>query len=191
MDSMNIKEKRREDRRGEDRRSGDRRVADRRVGDRRAGEPYGKWKPKRKIRREMKVLLGLLGATLILLILNLAYFNPPPKRKMVEVEIKDIGVWRCPPSTLSEYFATQDALKGVAEGKKVISSKVLNEMTQIRSEGLKKSAGTKNDYLLERVRGMPWEEFASRAEFTPKRRGVEKPSPQQCSAAIKSARMTQ
>jgi len=185
------REKRNDDRRGDDRRdTGERRVEDRRVGDRRAGEPYGKWTPKRRIRKETKVLLGLLAAAVVLLVLNLAYFNPPLRtiHNVVEVEIAQVGVWRCSPVALSDYFANQDALKKIATGK-VLSEKILSEQTKLRSERLVKSAGTENDYLLDQVRAMPWQEFAKRAEFTPKSKGVPEPSIQECEVAIKSARI--
>jgi len=184
------REKRNDDRRGDDRRDREeRRVEDRRVGDRRAGEPYGKWTPKRRIRKETKVLLGLLGAAVALLVLNIVYFNPPLRttHQVVEVEIAQVGVWRCSPTALSDYFANQDALKKIATGK-VLSEKILSEQTKLRSERLAKSAGTENDYLLDQVRAMPWQEFAKRAEFTPKSKRVPEPSIQECEAAIKSAR---
>jgi len=167
-------------------------MEDRRVGDRRAGEPYGRWSPRRKIRKETKVLLGLFGAAVVLLVLNVVYLNPPPRvtHKMVEVVIPQVGIWRCSPATLSEYFATQDALRKVTTGN-VPPERILSDQTKLRSERFVKSAGTRDDYLLDRVRAMPWEEFTKRAEFTSRKRGAREPSIQECEAAIKSARIVQ
>ena len=157
----------------------ERRGTDRRGKDRRA-----KRRKATPMRAEMKVLLGLLVVTVLYFAVTKIAEPPPPKDKMVVVEIDDFAYWQCSPEILASHFATQDILKTIKQGKEP-TERVRQDMMRIITNNLI----TRDDTLLRRVREMPWKEFDGRSVFVKNGDEAEPPEGIDHDEAIKKARM--
>ena len=162
----------------------ERRESDRRTSDRRRKDRRARRRKAPPMRMEMKVLLGLLVVTVVYFVSTKLMEEPPTLQKMVVVEIDESAYWQCSPKDLAQFFAAQDIMKNLEEGKELNES-IRQDQVRIITNNL-----ISREYaLLGRVRKMPWKEFGGRGTFVRNGKKAEPPEGVDYQEAIKKAVM--
>jgi hypothetical protein len=159
---------------------------DRRVGERRQEDRDHKRK-RLTLMRSGFMLLG--GLVLILTTAKLvsAYNNHldalGPKSPMIQVRIPGAGVWKTKPKDMAYYFASQDVMSNLE--KRSLPEKIRNDQLSLRIQNLEDPKN--KDFLLSKVREMPWTAYQQRAEFSAEGKAEKKPTESDWQLALRDA----
>ncbi len=106
-----------------------------------------------------------------------------PRPPMIQVRIDGAGVWKSKPKDIAYYFASQDVMSNLE--KRPLNEKIRNDQLSLRIRNLEDPKN--KDFLLGRVREMPWTAYQQRAEFIPDGNVEKKPTDSDWQLALRDA----